>query len=128
MFLDGHLDGYISEQPVDVHWSNLASKGTVSSQGTSINLRQWPKVYPLIDLVFCFSVNDTSSVGSCEREDPGTPEGRGGHQMVIDHRSQMIYLHGGWDGANDLADLWRYDIAKKQWTCLFHDTSLEVNE
>jgi len=36
---------------------------------------------------------------------------RGGHQMCIDPVRRCIYLYGGWDGSNDLADLWAYDLA-----------------
>jgi len=39
---------------------------------------------------------------------------RGGHQMCIDTVRRRIYLYGGWDGFNDLADLWAYDLAVRR--------------
>jgi hypothetical protein len=47
---------------------------------------------------------------------------RGGHQMLVDPKAQMLYLFGGWDGLKDLADLWCYDIQGKQWNCLSMNT------
>ena len=57
----------------------------------------------------------------------GWPMSRGGHQMCLDHTSQTIYLHGGWDGTKNLADFWNYDIEGGVWTCLCQDTSLAVS-
>ncbi|XP_054163494.1 muskelin-like isoform X2 [Oppia nitens] len=53
------------------------------------------------------------------------PGMRGGHQMCIDCCSQIIYLFGGWDGTQDLADLWSYDIGAKEWCCISRNTCLE---
>ena len=50
------------------------------------------------------------------RSRPGT---RGGHQLVIDTKKQLVYLYGGWDGYQDLSDLWVYDIATNSWSLLF---------
>ena len=47
--------------------------------------------------------------------------------MCLDPTTQTIYLHGGWDGTKDLADLWSYDIKGGVWTCLCQDTSLVVS-
>ncbi|XP_023228527.1 muskelin-like [Centruroides sculpturatus] len=38
---------------------------------------------------------------------------------------EMIYLFGGWDGMQDLADLWSYHIPSGEWTCLSRDTQNE---
>ncbi|XP_013792718.2 muskelin-like [Limulus polyphemus] len=38
---------------------------------------------------------------------------------------EIIYLFGGWDGMQDLSDLWAYHIPSNQWTCLSQDTSCE---
>ncbi|KAF7990606.1 hypothetical protein HCN44_000411 [Aphidius gifuensis] len=35
---------------------------------------------------------------------------RSGHQMVLDLNNEILYLFGGWDGRQDLADLWSFDI------------------
>ena len=38
------------------------------------------------------------------------PPPRGGHQLVMDGAGQTVYLFGGWDGNQDLADFWSYHI------------------
>lgn len=50
------------------------------------------------------------------------PPMRGGHQMCIDVRGQMIYLLGGWDGHKDLSDFWQFDVREQRWTLLSADT------
>ena len=44
--------------------------------------------------------------------------------MCIDEKEMKIYLIGGWDGRQDLADYWEYDIATKKWICHSEDISL----
>lgn len=44
------------------------------------------------------------------------PKPRGGHQMIIAESS--IYLHGGWDGNEDIDDFWTYDLNTKEWSRL----------
>uniref|UniRef100_T1J0F1 Muskelin N-terminal domain-containing protein n=1 Tax=Strigamia maritima TaxID=126957 RepID=T1J0F1_STRMM len=53
------------------------------------------------------------------------PGMRGGHQMCIDVNTETIYLFGGWDGMQDLADLWSYHVPTGEWSCLFKDTEAE---
>ncbi|KNE69418.1 hypothetical protein AMAG_13778 [Allomyces macrogynus ATCC 38327] len=36
-----------------------------------------------------------------------SPGARAGHQAVLDAQGNAIYLFGGWDGTQDLGDLWR---------------------
>ena len=43
---------------------------------------------------------------------------RGGHQLVIDSTNSFMYLFGGWDGSEDLDDLWSYDIKNNSWTLI----------
>ena len=52
---------------------------------------------------------------------------RGGHQMCIDVQGEIIYMFGGWDGNQDLADLWAYNIPMKQWMCLCAKTDENVS-
>lgn len=54
------------------------------------------------------------------------PGMRGGHQMVLDPSAEVLYLFGGWDGNQDLADLWLFDIDSSTWTCICKDTSTVV--
>lgn len=47
---------------------------------------------------------------------------RGGHAMcaapAASSAGNAIYLHGGFDGAESLGDLWRYTPRTDTWTCL----------
>lgn len=54
--------------------------------------------------------------------EPLRPGMRGGHQLVIDTVTDRIYLYGGWDGSEDLSDLWVYDIKQNTWR-LIHEKS-----
>lgn len=47
---------------------------------------------------------------------------RGGHQLIIDSSNGVMYLFGGWDGFEDLSDLWCYNIRRNSWE-LIHDRS-----
>lgn len=51
---------------------------------------------------------------------------RGGHQMVLDSAAEVLYLFGGWNGNEDLADLWIYDINSSTWSLLCNDASAVV--
>ncbi|KAJ3364548.1 Muskelin 1, intracellular mediator containing kelch motif [Allomyces javanicus] len=51
-----------------------------------------------------------------------SPGARAGHQAVLDVHGNAIYLFGGWDGTQDLGDLWRFDLGTETWTCLARDT------
>jgi len=51
---------------------------------------------------------------------------RGGHQMVLDPTAEVLYLFGGWDGNQDLSDLWSYDIEAGKWTLICKDTEAVV--
>jgi hypothetical protein len=42
--------------------------------------------------------------------------------MCIDAERQIIYLMGGWDGNDDLADFWMFDINQKSWRMISRDT------
>lgn len=48
------------------------------------------------------------------------PGMRGGHQLIIDSANSVMYLFGGWDGFEDLSDLWCYSIKRNSWT-LIHE-------
>lgn len=43
---------------------------------------------------------------------------RGGHQLVVDSEKRLIYLFGGWNGFQDLSDMWVYDMVKETWSLL----------
>eukprot|EP00731_Ephydatia_muelleri_P000998 Em0001g998a len=52
------------------------------------------------------------------------PGMRGGHQMCVDPNKKVLYMFGGWDGDQDLGDLWRFDVESGTWECVCSDTSL----
>ena len=39
--------------------------------------------------------------------------------------TEVIYQFGGWDGGQDLADLWAYSVPAEQWTCISKNTAEE---
>uniref|UniRef100_A0A1B0BVU7 Uncharacterized protein n=1 Tax=Glossina palpalis gambiensis TaxID=67801 RepID=A0A1B0BVU7_9MUSC len=43
---------------------------------------------------------------------------RGGHQLVVDTEERLIYSYEGWDGFQDLSDLWVFEITANCWTQL----------
>nr|CAD7572282.1 unnamed protein product [Timema californicum] len=53
------------------------------------------------------------------------PGMRGGHQMCMDPYTETIYLFGGWDGNQDLSDLWTYHVPTHKWTLIMRDTEVE---
>ena len=55
------------------------------------------------------------------------PSMRGAHQLCFEPSSQLLYLHGGWDGTKELGDLWTYSVAEGLWQCLYRDTSKAVS-
>ncbi|XP_065207340.1 muskelin-like [Planococcus citri] len=59
------------------------------------------------------------------KNDETRPGMRGGHQMVIDSLSETIFLFGGWDGHQDLSDLWSYHIPSNKWKLLSSDVEAE---
>lgn len=58
-----------------------------------------------------------AAAGATGRTLPGC---RGGHQMCM--ARGKLFLFGGWDGQHDLNDLWVFDVASGEWTCLSEDT------
>nr|XP_029713847.1 muskelin isoform X1 [Aedes albopictus] len=59
---------------------------------------------------------------TAERE--SRPGRRGGHQLIIDPLTSTVYLYGGWDGSEDLSDLWSYDIKNNRWTMIHENSEL----
>lgn len=41
--------------------------------------------------------------------------------------AETVYLFGGWDGTQDLADFWAYSVQENQWACISRDTEKEVS-
>ncbi|KAI9560300.1 hypothetical protein GHT06_014315 [Daphnia sinensis] len=71
-------------------------------------------------------VPEWSRILPCIDEDPcHRPGMRGGHQMCIDTNTETVYLFGGWDGVQDLNDLWSYSVPNNTWTLLSNNTEEE---
>lgn len=47
--------------------------------------------------------------------------------MCMDPHTETIFLLGGWDGNQDLSDLWAYHVPSKQWRLISKDTEAEVS-
>ncbi|CAD5116689.1 DgyrCDS5551 [Dimorphilus gyrociliatus] len=54
-----------------------------------------------------------------------SPGMRGGHQMIVDPESNVLFLHGGWNGVQDLDDFWMFDLRNSVWSCLSESTKLD---
>ncbi|KZT71745.1 hypothetical protein DAEQUDRAFT_776737 [Daedalea quercina L-15889] len=59
--------------------------------------------------------------------DGDVPRRRGGHAMCMDEQNGLLYLFGGWDGQQNLDDLWVYDVHRDTWRMLSMATSREKN-
>ncbi|KAI7898194.1 Muskelin N-terminus-domain-containing protein [Cokeromyces recurvatus] len=57
--------------------------------------------------------------------DGNAPCARGGHQICLDVERQKIYLFGGWDGKQELADFWCYSLKENRWRLISSDTSVQ---
>ena len=44
--------------------------------------------------------------------------------MVMNAKKRLVYLYGGWDGYQDLSDLWAFDITNNTWTILCEQSEL----
>uniref|UniRef100_A0A3Q3BLH4 Muskelin 1, intracellular mediator containing kelch motifs n=1 Tax=Haplochromis burtoni TaxID=8153 RepID=A0A3Q3BLH4_HAPBU len=99
---DGLFNQYISQQEYKPRWSQIIPKCNKGTSAQEINR------------------DDMNSDG-----DDNRPGMRGGHQMVIDVQTETVYLFGGWDGTQDLADFWAYSVQENQWACISRDTEKE---
>ncbi|RKP25975.1 Muskelin N-terminus-domain-containing protein [Syncephalis pseudoplumigaleata] len=61
-----------------------------------------------------------------DQSDKKLPCARGGHQMCIDAKRRLIYLFGGWNGTENLDDLWYYNMDTGDWT-LIHRHTFDYN-
>lgn len=42
--------------------------------------------------------------------------------IFILYIKETLYLYGGWDGKNELADFWSYHIPTQLWSCISSNT------
>ncbi|OBZ91936.1 Muskelin [Choanephora cucurbitarum] len=57
--------------------------------------------------------------------DGDAPSPRDGHQTCLDSDKERIYLFGGYDGKQELADFWCYYIRDNRWKLISSDTTLQ---
>ena len=101
----GLLDDYINSQSYQVLWAKISTPDPKSAmRGHQMVLDSVEEAQYLFD----------------------PPGMRGGHQMVLDSVEEVLYLFGGWNGNQDLADLWAYNINASTWTLICNDTSAIV--
>lgn len=49
------------------------------------------------------------------------PSKRGGHQVAYDPVTSEVWLYGGWDGSQELGDLWSYSYPANAWRLVQED-------
>lgn len=47
--------------------------------------------------------------------------------MCMDPYTETVFLFGGWDGNQDLSDLWAFHVPTRKWTLVTKDTEAEVS-
>ncbi|CAB1345889.1 unnamed protein product, partial [Coregonus sp. 'balchen'] len=47
------------------------------------------------------------------------------NDQAVKENPKTVYLFGGWDGTQDLADFWAYSVQENQWVCISRDTEKE---
>ncbi|KAF9424713.1 hypothetical protein HW555_000014 [Spodoptera exigua] len=130
---EGELDWYLSWQPYSPHWRQM------SACSTQVEDRLWSGEAPpppparQHDLLCAdrdprpdtaeAPVNGAEQSEACESACAGSlaynkPGPRGGHQLVVDSTTGTLYLFGGWNGSEDLDDLWSFCTTSERWTLL----------
>uniref|UniRef100_A0A3Q3NE02 Muskelin 1, intracellular mediator containing kelch motifs n=1 Tax=Mastacembelus armatus TaxID=205130 RepID=A0A3Q3NE02_9TELE len=56
---------------------------------------------------------------------PKCNKGTSAQEINRDDMNKTVYLFGGWDGTQDLADFWAYSVQENQWACISRDTEKE---
>ncbi|RVE51419.1 hypothetical protein evm_003974 [Chilo suppressalis] len=69
--------------------------------------------------ISCGEPTDSCDASCCSKPGP-----RGGHQLVVDAATGTLYLFGGWNGTEDLDDLWSYDTKAERWQLLCRHSGL----
>lgn len=44
-----------------------------------------------------------------------TPEGRAGHQLLFNKKTNKLILYGGWNGIKELGDIFEFDLKTQEW-------------
>uniref|UniRef100_A0A8C7KLU0 Muskelin 1, intracellular mediator containing kelch motifs n=1 Tax=Oncorhynchus kisutch TaxID=8019 RepID=A0A8C7KLU0_ONCKI len=111
-----------------VHYRSIAINPFFPPVSLSLLILHFPStLHPSPTFYSLLSLNPFLPLPSLSpgNEDDNRPGMRGGHQMVIDVQTETVYLFGGWDGTQDLADFWAYSVQENQWVCISRDTEKE---
>ncbi|CAH2089333.1 unnamed protein product [Euphydryas editha] len=122
----GELDWYMSWQPYTPEWRQLCGCSPAVEERLSCDA---PPVHARVrsaDLACAdrepkpeaHEANGTEGTEPCDLLCAERPGPRGGHQLVVDPNTGTLYLFGGWNGTEDLDDLWSYDTTAERWTLL----------
>ncbi|XP_034835411.1 LOW QUALITY PROTEIN: muskelin [Maniola hyperantus] len=131
---DGELDWYMSWQPYTPEWQQLCGcsaeveERLCCDEATPIPpaRRSHPADLSCADRDLRHDLPEVC-VNGAEAPEPcvtscsncgSRPGPRGGHQLVVDPTSGTLYLFGGWNGSEDLDDLWSFNTTTERWTLL----------
>ncbi|XP_045452332.1 muskelin [Melitaea cinxia] len=115
----GELDWYMSWQPYTPEWRQLCgcSPAVEERLGDAPPVPE-PAATDRQTKPDAQEVNGTEGVEPKELSCSERPGPRGGHQLVVDPNTGTLYLFGGWNGTEDLDDLWSFDTTAEKWTLL----------
>ncbi|XP_026491772.1 muskelin [Vanessa tameamea] len=130
---EGELDWYMSWQPYTPEWRQLcgcsaAMEEQLCCDANAAHARTRSADLPCADREPRPDAPEAGAGGADAAEACcaacaggaccGRPGPRGGHQLVVDPNSGTLYLFGGWNGTEDLDDLWSFDTKAERWTLL----------
>ncbi|XP_068620110.1 muskelin [Battus philenor] len=127
---EGEMDWYLSWQPYKPEWRQLSACSAqvevrlFSGDAGAPAPRPRPHELACADREPRVELPDVGNgeVESCELGCGGScgarPGPRGGHQLVVDTNTGTLYLFGGWNGSEDLDDLWSFSTTTERWTLL----------
>ncbi|XP_059059021.1 muskelin [Achroia grisella] len=133
---EGEFSWYLSWQPYKPEWREMSACSSQVEERLSSADADTPAPQPRpADLLVCadrdprpLPLPETEGAAADEGEPCGAgcgggaccskPGPRGGHQLVVDSITGTLYLFGGWNGTEDLDDLWAFEPATERWTAL----------
>ncbi|CAH4030331.1 unnamed protein product [Pieris brassicae] len=129
---DGELDWYMSWQPYTPEWRKLCGCSAQVEERLCCGEAS-PEVHSRPHDLSCVdrdprlegadvALNGNEAIEncfiSCGTACANRPGPRGGHQLVVDPNTGTLYLFGGWNGTEDLDDLWSFDTITERWSLL----------
>ncbi|KAL4704274.1 hypothetical protein ACJJTC_016292 [Scirpophaga incertulas] len=128
----GEVEWYLSWQPYLPRWRQMsACSAQVEARLSCADEAPAPRAH--VDDVLSVdrdpspgpAANDggDTNIEECDVSCCNRPGPRGGHQLVVDSQTGTLYLFGGWNGHEDLDDLWAYDTRAEKWQLLCASSS-----